>query len=148
MQLARGKSNFTSNSTLCDAARPMRKFVWIAAVLGLVLAGCVTSRITNLTTSRQPRNVSGVYPVEFAWDSDQTTIIDGTIKPVVVVGFDMYPMRPALGINNRWETVIPVPKDKNFITYHFKVEYQYRAFGKPEKSSKLSQDYRLDIMDK
>jgi hypothetical protein len=44
--------------------------------------------------------------------------------------------------------VVPVPADKNVITYHFKAEYEYRAFGKPQKSSKLSPSYRLDIVDK
>ena len=126
----------------------MRKFVLIAAACGLVLAGCITSRITNLTTTRQPRNPNGLYPIEFAWDTDQTTIIEGSIKPVVVIGFDFYPMRPSIGISNRWETVIPVAKDKNSVIYHFKVEYQYRTFGKPEKSSRLSPSYRLDIGEK
>jgi hypothetical protein len=125
----------------------MRNVAWLAAVLALVFAGCATSRITNLTTTRQPRNPSGVYPVEFAWDSSQQSVIQSSIKPYVVVGFDFYPMRPALGISNRWETVIPVPADKNSVIYHFKVDYQYRAFGKPEKSSKLSPSYRLDIAD-
>jgi hypothetical protein len=123
----------------------MRSFAWIVAVLALVLTGCATSRITNLTTTRQPRNASGVYPVEFVWDSNQQSIIDSSIKPYVVIGFDFYPMRPALNIRNRWETVIPVAADKNSVVYHFKVDYQYRAFGKPEKSSKLSPSYRLDI---
>ena len=126
----------------------MRHFALIAAVFGLFLAGCATSRITNLTTTRQPRNPSGVYPVEFVWDSDQQTLIAGSIKPSVLIGFDLYPMRPALGISNRWETVIPVAADKNVVLYQFKVEYQYRTFGKPEKSSKLSPSYRLDIVDK
>ena len=66
----------------------------------------------------------------------------------MVIGFDFYPMRPALGISNRWETVIPVATDKNYITYHFKVDYEYRTFGKPQKSSRLSGEYRLDIVDK
>jgi len=125
----------------------MRKFAWFAVVLAVALTGCATSRVTSLTTTRQPRNPSGLYPVEFAWDSNQQTLIAGSLKPYVVVGFDFYPMRPSLGISNRWETVIPVPADKNSITYHFKVDYQYRAFGKPEKSSKLSPSYRLDITD-
>ena len=140
-----GRSNFTSISAVCDAPRLMRKIAWMAAVFVLVLTGCATSRITNLTVSRQPRNPSGVYPVEFAWDSSQQTLIEGSIKPYVVVGFDFYPMRPALHIRNRWETVIPVAPDKNTVTYHFKVDYEYRSFGKPEKSSRLSPDYRLDI---
>jgi hypothetical protein len=144
----KAKSNFTSISGVCDAPRTMRKFVWIAAIFTLALTGCATSRITNLTTTRQVRNASGVYPVEFVWDSNQQTVINSSIKPYVVIGFDVYPMRPSLQIANRWETVIPVPADKNTITYHFKVDYEYRSLGKPEKSSKLSPSYRLDIVDK
>jgi hypothetical protein len=140
-----GKSNFTSISTVCDAPRLMRKFAWIAAIVAVALTGCATSRITNLTTSRQPRNATGLYPVEFAWDSSQQTIIEGSVKPYVLIGFDSYPMRPALNIRNRWETVIPVAADKNTVIYRFKVDYEYRAFGKPQKSSRLSPDYRLDI---
>ena len=126
----------------------MQKFVWLVAVCALVLVGCATSRITNLTTTRQPRNASGVYPVELVWDSNQSSIIDSSIKPYVMIGFDSYPMRPSLGIANRWETVIPVPADKTFTLYHFKVDYHYRSFGDPQKSSKLSNSYRLDIVDK
>ena len=107
------RSIFTTLSGVCDAARIMRSFAWIVAVLALVLTGCATSRITNLTTTRQPRNASGVYPIEFVWDSHQQTIIDGSIKPYVVIGFDLFPMRPALNIKNRWETVIPVAADKH-----------------------------------
>jgi hypothetical protein len=126
----------------------MRKFALIAALAATFLSGCVSSRITNLTTSRQPRNASGMYPVEFAWDSNQQSIIESSIKPYVVIGFEQYPMRPALDIANRWETVIPVPADKKVALYHFKVDYLYRDFGSPQKSSKLSPSYRLDIVDK
>lgn len=144
----KNKSNFTTLSAVCDAPRAMRKVAWMAVVLALALTGCATSRITNLTATRQPRNATGMYPVELVWDSNQQTLIAGSAKPYVVIGFDFYPMRPALGISNRWETVVPVPADKNVITYHFKVDYEYRAFGKPQKSSKLSPSYRLDIVDK
>lgn len=126
----------------------MRKLALIAAVCALVLSGCTTSRITNLTPTRQPRNPAGVYPIEFAWDSNQQSLIDGSLKPVVVIGFDLYPMRPALNIANRWETVIPVPADKNVILYQFKVDYMYRGYGRPQPDSKLSPSYRLDITDK
>jgi hypothetical protein len=125
----------------------MHRLAWIFAVAALVVTGCATSRITNLTTTRQPRNPSGVYRVEFVWDDNQQTIIEESIKPYVVVGFESYPMRPALNIKNRWETEIPVSPDKKYITYNFKADYMYRAFGKPQKSSRLSPSYRLDIID-
>ena len=126
----------------------MRKLAMMAAVCALVLSGCATSRITNLTPTRQPRQASGVYPVEFVWDSQQQSLIDGSLKPVIVIGYDQYPMRPALNIANRWEAVIPVPADKNFTVYHFKVDYLYRGYGSPKQDSKLSPSYRMDIVDK
>lgn len=126
----------------------MRKFSLFAALLALIVAGCAGSRVTNLTTTRVPRNATGLYPVEFVWDSNQQTIIPGTIKPYAVVGYEFYPMRPSLGISNRWETVIPAGPDKNSVIYNFKVEYEYRTFGKPAKSSKLSPSYKLEILDK
>ena len=127
----------------------MRKLVWIFTVCSLVLGGCATSQVTNLTATRQLRNASGVYSVEFAWNTGDATVIDGSLKPVAVVnGRDFYAMRPCLGISNRWETVIPVSAAQNFVVYRFKVDYLYRSYGPAQKSSKLSQDYRLDIVDK
>lgn len=143
-----GNSNFTSRSAACHAATMMRSFAWIALIFGLALSGCTTSSVTSLTTSRQPRNASGVYPIEFVWDSNQQTLIESSIKPYVIINHDSYPMRPALDIKNRWETVVPIPADKNYITYKFKVDYLYRSFGKPQKDSRLTASYRLDIVDK
>jgi hypothetical protein len=126
----------------------MRKFALFAVLLAVITAGCATSRVTNLTTTRQQRNPTGMYPIEFVWDSNQQSIIQSSIKPFVMVGYDFYPMRPSLGISNRWETVIPVGADKTSVIYQFKVEYQYRDFGKPQKSSRLTPSYRLEIVDK
>ena len=126
----------------------MRSLAWIALIFGLVMSGCTTSHVTSLTTTRQPRNASGVYPIEFVWDSNQQSLIEGSIKPYVIINHDSYPMRPALDIKNRWETVVPISADKNYITYKFKVDYLYRSFGKPQKDSRLSPSYRLDITDK
>jgi hypothetical protein len=125
----------------------MRRIALFTALLA-ILVGCGTSRVTNLTTTRLPRNSTGMYPVEFAWDSNQQTMIPGTVKPFVVIGYDFFPMRPSLGISTRWETVIPVAADKNSVIYHFKVEYEYRTFGKPAKSSRLSPSYKLEVIDK
>lgn len=126
----------------------MRKFALFAALLAVFVGGCATSMVTNLTPTRQPRNATGMYPVEFKWDSSQQTQIPTSIKPYVVVGTEFYPMRPSIGISNRWETVIPIGPDKTSVVYHFKVDYEYRTFGKPEKSSRLSPSYKLEIIDR
>ena len=126
----------------------MRKLAVLALMLATFVSGCATSSVTNLSTTRQPRNATGMYPIEFVWDSNQTSIIPESIKPYVVIGYDSYPMRPSLKIKDRWETVIPVAANKNSVIYHFKVDYEYKAIGKPQKSSKLTPSYKLEIADK
>lgn len=113
----------------------------------LVLAGCATNTITNLTSSTQPRNASGQYPLEYEWDSNMATIRPGTITPYVVIGVDLYPMRQTLRMTNRWETLVPIPPDQKSINYRFKVDYEYNRFGKPGPGSKLSPEYKLSIQD-
>ena len=118
-----------------------------AMLLGLLLAGC-TSTITNLTPSKQPRNDTGLYPIEVAWDSREQVVRPESLTPFVIVEFEAYKMRPTLGMQNRWETTIPVPTDKTVVPYHFRVDYHYNSYGQPKPGSKLSQGYKLEITDK
>jgi hypothetical protein len=120
---------------------------WIGLCLFLIaalLAGCVTS-VTNLTATTQPRNPNNLYLIEYQWDSNQQTIRSDSIKPFVVTGFDTYEMRPTRHMTNRWEVLVPIPPDKNVITYRFKVDYEFSRFGKPGKASKGSPEYKLYI---
>ena len=126
----------------------MFKIVRLLPLLSLLLTGCVHSTITNLTPSQQPRNATGIYPIEVAWDTHQQTVRQQTLTPVVMVDFDTFPMRPTRGITNRWEAFIPVPANQKGLNYHFKFDYEYNKFGGPQKSSKLSHGYKLDIVDK
>ena len=117
-------------------------------LLLLVVSGCAHSDVTNLTPSVQPRNASGLYPLEFAWDSNMQALRDDSLTPYVVVGFDAYEMRPTLGMNNRWEAFVPVATNLTSVTYHFKVDYNYNRIGAaPGKGSKLSRSYLLRILD-
>lgn len=113
-------------------------------LLAAALAGCVTT-VTNLTATTQPRNPNNLYLIEYQWDSNEQTIKQDTIKPFVITGFDTYEMRPTMKMTNRWEVLVPVPADKNVITYRFKVDYEYGRFGKPGKASKGSPEYKLYI---
>ena len=124
-----------------------QKWIGLCLLLGaLALAGCVTSTVTNLTATTQPRNSSNLYPIEYQWDTTQQTIKPDSIQPFVMVGFDSYEMRPTLRMTNRWEALVPVPAEKSVITYRFKVDYEYRRFGdKPGKASKGSPEYKLYI---
>jgi hypothetical protein len=127
----------------------MRNFKLIGAflLLPVLLTGCTTITITNLTASSQPRNEDGMYPVEMEVTSNQTSLRRATIAPSVVVGWDFYPMRPTPLLSNRFETLVPVPKEENLIHYRFKVDYEYNKVGGRGQGSKMSTEYILGIKD-
>ena len=83
--------------------------------------------------------------VEMEIDTTQQTLIPSSVAPIVVVGFETYPMRQTKKTVNRWETLVPIPANKDSIVYHFKVNYEYHRFGKPGKGSLLSQESKLTI---
>ena len=82
------------------------------------------------------------------WDSHAADIKKDTIKGFVVVGEDAYPMQRSPMLTNRWETLLPIPKDKDFINYRFKFDYMYLKIPAPQPSSKLSDPYQLQIIDR
>ncbi|MCL5098030.1 MAG: hypothetical protein M1608_10990 [Candidatus Omnitrophica bacterium] len=125
--------------------RAIKKFfpLWL---LALLLAGCTTT-ITNLTPNQAVRNSSGLYPVGAAWESAKQSIQDNTLKAYVLIDMKTYPMQRTPMVNNRWETLIPVPADENTINYRFKFDYQYLGIPHREENSVLSPIYHLQIID-
>lgn len=110
----------------------------------LLLAGC-TSTFTNLTPLVQTRNANNLYPVEVAMTSRQETLRWDTIKPQIVVGNEVYPMRPTMLMTNRWEGLVPVPPDANLVHYRYKFDFDYNAMGRPKPDSALSPEYTLRV---
>ena len=114
----------------------------------ILLAGCATTTLTNLTPRQLPRNANGIYTFEVLLDTRQQTLRQETLKPYVLIGFNAYPMDPSLMMKNRWEALIPIAADKKFVSYRYKFDYNYDRFGPRGNSSKLSQQYQVDIMEK
>ncbi|MDX1951339.1 MAG: hypothetical protein SFY81_04095 [Verrucomicrobiota bacterium] len=113
----------------------------------MLLTGC-TATITNLTPRQTTRNANNLYPFEVAWETRQGTLKKETIKPYVVIGMEQYPMQPAPSVPDRWEAIIPIPADQQFINYRYKFDYMYKAIPKPESGSQMSQPYQLEIRGK
>ena len=124
-----------------------RKFLSFLA-LAIVATSCTTATLTNLTPQQQVRNANGLYPVEAALDSKQQTLRWNSIKPMVKVGGEYYPMRPTLLMTNRWEGLIPIPAWTSVVKYKLKFDFQYNAMGNPRNDSALSKDYTLRVIDK
>jgi hypothetical protein len=120
---------------------------WLLLVSSLLLTGCTTT-ITNLTPSTQKRSPSGLYPFEIAIDTREYKLRQGSLQPYVLIGTQAYPMQPTFMLTNRWETLVPISPDKEFVSYHFKINYLYNSIGRPEPSSRLSPPAQLHILDR
>jgi len=116
-------------------------------VSSLLLAGCTTT-ITNLTPTTQKRNPNGLYPFEVELDTREHCIKEESLKPYVLIGNQAYPMEPTPMLKNRWETVVPIAGNQEFVNYRYKFNYDVRSFGKPEPSSRMSPSYQVQVLDK
>jgi hypothetical protein len=123
----------------------MRLSGLLALLIGLLVTGCGTTTLTNLTPNESVRNQNGLYPFELLWNSKQASIRQQTIHPSVVIGFDTYPMRPVSMMSNRWETLVPISTTNSVVNYRFKVDYEYNSIPTPSKTSKLSSPYQIRI---
>ena len=124
----------------------MRKLIksW-PFLLTVLLTGC-TGTLTNLTPQYQTRNASGLYPVAVAFHTRQQSLRWDSIKPAVVVGDQVYPMRAMPYMTNRWETLLPVPAGQNSVKYRYKLDWQYNAIPDPRNDSMISAPQTLQII--
>ena len=115
-------------------------------LLSLLLTGCA-SQLTNLSALHQRRNDNNLYPVEVAFHSRQQTIRWQSIQPKIVVGRESYEMRPTPYMTNRWEGLIPVPKDTSLVHYRYRLDFRYNRMGPPGNDNAISREYTLRIID-
>ena len=125
----------------------LKKFLPLV-LLPLLLVGCGTTAITNLTPSRLPRKDNGQYAFGVEWASRQQSLIKDSIKPYVIIGLDQYPMERTPLLTNRWETLVPIPTDKDSVIYRYKFDYEYQGFPARHPESRLSKVYQLFILEK
>ena len=131
------------------------KHLAVAVLLAGLLSACLTSesgvstKITNLTPTRIPRNTTGIYRVEMIWESNQQALRHETIQPEVrVTGHtNAYPMKRTQLLSNRWETLVgPLRPDETNIFYLIKVNWKYNAIPVPRSSSQSAGPFRLRIL--
>ncbi len=113
----------------------------------ILLAGCATNTITNLTPRELPWSQTGLYPVEAMYKSNLRTLDPASIKPIVIFNNQAFPMRQTQLTEGRWETLVPIPDGTRVINYHFKFDYEYSAVLMRGADSKLSPPFQLQIVD-
>ena len=62
-----------------------------------------------------------------------------TMKPMVMVGTQVYPMKRTPLVTNRWDTLVPVPADASELRYRIKVNWEYNAVPVPDANSQRSE---------
>jgi len=123
----------------------MKKLAFLP-LLALLAAGCTS--ITNLTPAQYQRNDTGLYRVGAQWQTRRTAVEAPTVAPSVQVGLKSYPMEKVANMDNRWETFVPVAADQNQITYRFKFDYIENRLPAARANSKLSDQFKLEILEK
>ncbi len=124
---------------------PIMKKILVLLLAPLALTGCASS-IVNLTPSQMARNSDGFYHLEAAWQTQEQAIRAESIKPIVMVGYDTYEMRPELVVSNRWETYVPVKADQNVLHYQYRFDFlRNTVLSAPQGDSKLSPPFTLHI---
>jgi len=121
----------------------------MALPLALVLTGCSTA-FTNLTPRTQPRNDTGLYPVEVAWDCNFESLKKDTVRATVESesGSQKFKMNKTTLMPNRWETLISVPPGTNVVNYRVRIDFEYYGIPVVKSDSSLSPPYTLRILDK
>lgn len=120
----------------------------VAAGLLVLVAGC-SSTVTNLTPTTQITETSGLYHFETEWETNQRSVglRASDIKAFVVVDEQFHPMQRVPGMTNRWEALVPLPKDKGAVYYFYKWEYTTAGWGGASHlNSRRSPLYRLAVV--
>ena len=80
-----------------------------AAIALLLLCGCATMGLTNLTPSSLPQNPSGIYTFTLRATAKSTTVVPDSIAPHVVVGEQSHDMRKSDTIPGIYEFDYKLP---------------------------------------
>jgi hypothetical protein len=124
-----------------------QRSIIFGSLLALLLTGCTSPVITNLTPSRSPRKTSGQYPFAVEFVSRQQSMIKSSLQAYVVIGDQLFPMQRIPMLTNRWETLVPIPPTTETIAFHYKFDYKYRAIPSPETDNVVSKTYQLKVLE-
>jgi len=96
----------------------------LGAVLGLaLLSGCDSVVLTNLTPASLPENPSQIYTITLRVTPKISTIVPGSIKPMIIVDGKNYPMNASSLGEGFYEFEYQLPAGRDELAYYFLVNY-------------------------
>ena len=69
------------------------------------------------------------------------------MTPKVVIGTNEFTMRQTQLLTNRWEALVPVPKDEKYLNYHYKFDFKFTTVPAKLNDSKISPPFQLKIVE-
>ena len=105
---------------------PARKFLFgLGLSLGaLVLAGCQSMVLSNLTPASLPENPSQIYTITLRATPKTTAIVEGSVTPTIVIDGQSHSMTKSPLGENLWEFDYQLPPGRDQIAYYFLVDYK------------------------
>ncbi len=100
-----------------------------AALATMLLCGCATMSLTNLTPSSLPENPSGIYTFTLRVTPKSTTVVPDSIVPHVVVGAASHDMKKSDSVPGIYEFDYKLPTGQDSIGYYFLVNYSTEGNG-------------------
>lgn len=104
-------------------------FLTIAALAALVLAGCNTPSITNLTAPALPPNPSNIYTITARIKPQASNVVaDSTVAKIIIDG-NAHVMARLPDMPNVYEYEFHAPAGVSELRYYFLIEYQVSHIG-------------------
>jgi hypothetical protein len=100
-----------------------------AALALILLGGCTTMSLTNLTPSTLPANPSGIYTFTLRVTPKSSVVVEDSVAPHIVVGAESHEMTKSDTIPGIYEFDYRLPSGQDNIGYYFLVSYQTAGNG-------------------
>lgn len=105
---------------------PARKILscFVAATLLVLLAGCDTVTLTNLTPASMPENPSQIYTFTLRVTPRTNTVPPSSVKPHIITDGKSFDMKASSLGGGLYEFEYQVPAGRDEIAYYFLVNYE------------------------
>jgi hypothetical protein len=100
-----------------------------AALATMLLCGCATMSLTNLTPPSLPEIPSGIYTFTLRVTPQSATVVPDSIAPHIVVGAESRDMKKSDTIPGIYEFDYKLPPGQDAIGYYFLVNYSTEGNG-------------------
>jgi hypothetical protein len=100
-----------------------------AALALVLLGGCATMTLSNLTPSTLPSNPSGIYTFTLRVTPKSGLVVQDSVMPHVILGAESHDMVKSDSIPGIYEFDYHLPPGQDTIPYYFLVGYQTEGNG-------------------